>query len=144
MKKVFVPLWLLLISGIFFTACSDEESTDPADNTPPTTSELIRHNWNIDIILDYNYEGANTQIEEIDTIHVGVAGETIHFKSNNVAVFNFDGDSDSSFYQVINDDLISLEGDTFKIVTLTESEFEMRYEEREFEPWYDNVVRLSR
>jgi len=142
MKKFFA---LLFLFGVLFSACNDDSDSD--DNmdvaTEKTTTEKIQNTWNIQTIVDVNYEGTTTTVESRDTLVSG-AGNTMDFRSDNLCYAVFDGDFDTLNYQVLNDLTIRLDGDVFTINTLSDTEFEFTYEDRDGDPYYDNVIKLSR
>ncbi len=139
MKKLFPLLAIMLVA---FAACKDDDtSTTPEPEL--TTAQKIQHKWNIDNIIDINYNGQTTTVESRDTFPP-VTGDYIHFLANNTAEFKFDGDTDDVDYKIVNDQTLEFDGDVFTIVTLTESLFVFRYEDRASDPYYDNYVYLSR
>jgi hypothetical protein len=139
MKKLIPILFLAVIA---FTSCKDDGTTPDDTTTTLTTAEKIQHTWNITSIMDFNFVGATTTLDYIDTVDVGTS--TVDFRVGNMAYINLDGDLDTVDYQVINDQTIKFDGDVFDINTLTTSEFKVTYSERTDTPYYDNVVLFNR
>ena len=143
MKTVKAIKWsiMTLIFSLAFFACSDDD--DPVDPPPaePTVTELVQNQWNVVNIMDINYKG-NTTVEDYrDTF---ITGGTIEFRSDSSAILKIDGDTDTSDYLIVSDELIMLDGEPFKINELTSSSLIMTYEERIDTPFYDNIVTLKR
>lgn len=138
MKKL-IPIALLAV--LVVTSCKDEEPIP--DPTPLTTAEKLQNKWNITSVIDYNYKGASTTLVDTDTLDIQV-GAYFDFRADNKLYENWDGDLDTSDYQIINDNSISISGDAFKINTLTSTTLKLTYEERTDTPYFDNVVLLSR
>lgn len=142
MKKY---LLLVLLAGFGLSSCSDdEEPTGNTGTTQKSTQELIQHKWDIESIVDINFKGATTEVDEIDTLDFIQPGDYIEFLANNKVVVLIDGDLDTSDYNLINETAINFDGDAFDITDLTESRFVMTYKERVDTPYFDNIVTLKR
>jgi len=137
--KNLIPVILLVC--VAFASCKDDEDTP--DPKPLTTQEKIQHKWDVTSIIDYNYKGASTTPDYNDTIDIGVGGY-VDFRADNKVYTNFDGDLDTSDYQIINDNAISMDGEAFVISELTTTMFQIKYEERTDTPYFDNVITLNR
>lgn len=139
MKKLFPLLAIMLVT---FAACKDDDTTTTPD-PELTTAQKIQQKWNIDNIIDINYEGMTTTVESRDTFPP-TTGDYIHFLTNNTAEFRFDGETDNVGYKIVNDQTLEFDGDVFSIVSLTEKTFVFKFEDRSGDPYYDNYVYLSR
>lgn len=132
---------ILCLGVLVFGSCSDEDTTPTT--TQLTTAEKIQNKWNVTSVIDYNFVGTSTTLDNTDTLDLG-AGAYFNFRSDNKVYVNWDGDLDTSDYQIISDNAISFEGEAYKIKTLTATEFKLTYEERTDTPYYDNVVLMNR
>lgn len=138
MKKL-IPIALLAL--VLISSCKEDDTPDTTKTE--TTAEKIQHTWNTTSIMDYNFVGASTTLDYIDTFDLGT-NATIDFRTNNKAYVNFDGDMDTTDYQIVNDQTINFDGDVFTINTLTATEFKLTYAERTDTPYYDNVLIMNR
>jgi len=131
---------LILSALVLFavSSCTDDSGVNDA-----TTEELVQHKWNIKSIIDKNYLGASTTFSHYDTLEVK-AGDFVDFRTDNKAYMSFDGDLDTSAYNVINDLTIKIGEDVYSINVLNDINFVLQYEERTDTPYFDNIVHLTR
>lgn len=79
----------------------------------------MQHNWTVVNEIDNSHDASG---DNIDTI-AGVSGDFINFNSNGTFTSQFDGSTDNGTYSLISDTQISLNGQTFTIKTLTDTQF---------------------
>jgi hypothetical protein len=139
MKKI-IPFLFAFI--VLLASCKDEDTT-PDGTTELTTAEKVQHTWNLTSIMDFNYVGASTTIDNIDTFDVGTSS-TVDFRADNKAYITLDGDFDTTDYNIVDAQTITFDGDNFTIDVLTATEFKLTFSERTDTPYYDNVVLLNR
>jgi hypothetical protein len=136
MKKVI--LLSLVTIGIFASCGKDKTSTNGT-----TTTEKIQKKWRIVNSQDIQYVGTTNVVDTIMTTP-GATSDSIEFKTNNMAVYEFFGMLDSVSYQILSDTKIVFDTDTFAINTLTANDFVMAYYNRVDTPHYDNIITLKR
>lgn len=139
MKKL-IPIVLLTL--VFISSCKEDDETPDTTKTE-TTAEKIQHTWNITSSMDFNFVGASTTLDYIDTLVIGSNG-TIEFRADNKAYEHTNGERDTIDYQIVNDQTINFGGDVFTINTLNATEFKFTYAERTDTPYFDNVLILNR
>ncbi|MEP6927235.1 MAG: hypothetical protein ABI834_06335 [Ginsengibacter sp.] len=110
MKKVFLFATTVILLASVLSSCKKDKAE--------TTAQKVQHNWTIVNEID-NFHDASG--DHIDTIN-GVAGDFINFNSNGTVTSHFDGSDDSGNYSLLNDTQISINGLTFTIKTLTDSQ----------------------
>lgn len=132
---------IIILSMVFFSACKKDNST----TTPTlTTTQKIQNKWSIVSVMDYNYVGASTTLDYIDTTYVGTSADYIEFRADNKTYGFVAGGFDTSQYTILSDTKMLFDGDTFTINNLTSSDFKFTYYERKQNPYYDNVITLKR
>jgi hypothetical protein len=140
MKKFLISA---LLFATFFYACKEDDTVIEEPIIALTTAEKIQHKWDLVSIIDHNYVGTSTTLDYKDTIVIG-AGNFMDFRSDNKVYSSMDGDLDTVPYQIVNDQTILFDGDVFTISSLTTTDFIFKYEERTDDPYFDNIVTLSR
>ncbi|MCF8255161.1 MAG: hypothetical protein K9H61_13290 [Bacteroidia bacterium] len=142
MKKA---LLILTLGFGLLASCKKEDSTTTSNNSSTlTTAQKIQNKWNFVSVIDYNYVGASTTLDYIDTLALGSAGDYLDFKTNNKVHISIDGEQDSLDYSIVGDTKLIFDGDTYDITKITANEFVFTYSERIDPPYYDNVIVLKR
>lgn len=143
MRKSIYILAIGLTISLF--ACSGSDSDDePINNdTPLTNVEKIQQRWTIEHIIDHNYVGASTVIDNYDTIISG-PNNFLEFRNNGLVYLDFEGDLDTGTYYIPNDSILVLDSEELKISKLSTSSLTLMYKNRVDTPYYDNVITLKR
>ncbi len=104
----------LLVTSLFFTACNKDDSIDDIDNK-------LQNRWAVTDALLYGRAPIN------DTIiyYTGTSADYFDFRSNGKVYSNWNGQVDTSDYQVIAGNKIVSEGDTVSIRVLTNSQLQL-------------------
>ena len=134
MKKVIL---LSLVAIAIFASCRKETTSSMS------TTEMVQKKWGLISTQDVEYVGTTNVVDTIITYTYGTT-DSIEFKSDNTAVANFMGMTDTISYQILSDTKMILDADTFTINTLTLNDFVMTYSNRVDTPNYDNIITLKR
>jgi len=134
MKKVIL---LSLVAIAIFASCRKETTSSMS------TTEMVQKKWGLISTQDVEYVGTTNVVDTIITNTFGTT-DSIEFKSDNTAVANFMGMTDTISYQILSDTKMILDADTFTINTLTLNDFVMTYSNRVDIPNYDNIITLKR
>ena len=135
MKKVIL---LSLVAIAIFASCRKETTSSMS------TTEMVQKKWGIISTQDVEYVGTTNVVDTIITNTFGTT-DSIEFKSDNTAVENIMGMTDTISYQILSDTKMILDADTFTINTLTLNDFVMTYSNRVDTPnYYDNIITLKR
>lgn len=135
MKKVIL---LSLVAIAIFASCRKETTSSMS------TTEMVQKKWGLISTQDVEYVGTTNVVDTIITNTFGTT-DSIEFKSDNTAVANFMGMTDTISYQILSDTKMILDADTFTINTLTLNDFVMTYSNRVDTPnYYDNIITLKR
>ena len=134
MKKVIL---LSLVAIAIFASCRKETTSSMS------TTEMVQKKWGLISTQDVEYVGTTNVVDTIITNTFGTT-DSIEFKSDNTAVANFMGMTDTISYQILSDTKMILDADTFTINTLTLNDFVMTYSNRVDTPNYDNIITLKR
>lgn len=134
------PLFFIVIFFIM-TSCKKKTVTV----TPPlTTTQKIQHRWDLVSVKDFVYIGNTLNLDYINTVFTGTAGDYVLFATDDKAYSNIGGFKDTSNYAVLGDATFVLDGDTNEITTLTETQFVLTRPDRSSATWYDHVTTMSR
>lgn len=118
MKRISV-LALFLLTGVL-TACEKEKTND--------VKASILGKWRLEKIFDEEYHPINVLVTRDEEI--GDPSDSVIFKADNTMLVYEDGFGPfEEEYTIIGDDQIVLEGELYKIVRLTETEFHLHQEE---------------
>lgn len=125
-----------LIAGLLFTtlfvSCKKDDDTTPAK----TKKELIQQKWIVDKQTYIGFDG----ISDYDsTTYAGTATDYIDFRNNGFVYSSFQGEYDTLSYSIINDDSINIDGDAFRITTLTENNFSIYHYETATDHSFEKV-----
>ncbi len=133
---------LLFIIFLAITSCNKID--DVKDSLDPKAAALnfLQNQWDWDFNIDYNYVGASTAPDYNDTSTI--AGDYINFKGDNTADIKIGGQTDNVPYELISENELKFDGDTFTITSISANQLIFKYEERTSTPWFDNVNTLSR
>ena len=134
MKKVIL---LSLVAIAIFASCRKETTSSMS------TTEMVQKKWGLISTQDVEYVGTTNVVDTIITYTYGTT-DSIEFKSDNTAVANFMGMTDTISYQILSDTKMILDADTFTINTLTLNDFVMTYSNRVDTPNYDNIITMKR
>lgn len=134
MKKVIL---LSLVAIAIFASCRKETTSSMS------TTEMVQKKWGLISTQDVQYVGTTNVVDTIITNTFGTT-DSIEFKSDNTAIANFMGMTDTISYQILSDTKMILDADTFTINTLTLNDFVMTYSNRVDTPNYDNIITLKR
>ena len=134
MKKVIL---LSLVAIAIFASCRKETTSSMS------TTEMIQKKWRLVNSQNIEYVGTTNVVDTIFNYPYGTT-DSIEFKSDNTAVANFMGMTDTISYQILSDTKMILDADTFTINTLTLNDFVMTYSNRVDTPNYDNIITLKR
>ena len=134
MKKVIL---LSLVAIAIFASCRKETTSSMS------TTEMVQKKWGLISTQDVEYVGTTNVVDTIITNTFGTT-DSIEFKSDNTAVANFMGMTDTISYQILSDTKMILDADTFTINTLTLNDFVMTYSNRVDTPNYDNIITMKR
>ena len=134
MKKVIL---LSLVAIAIFASCRKETTSSMS------TTEMVQKKWGLISTQDVEYVGTTNVVDTIITNTFGTT-DSIEFKSDNTAVANIMGMTDTISYQILSDTKMILDADTFTINTLTLNDFVMTYSNRVDTPNYDNIITLKR
>ena len=110
MKKTMI---VLLAGTALFTACKK------TDTTATTTAQKVLGKWTYvsDVFTYYNQGTSKT------TTTLGNTSDYADFRVNGKVYLQFKNQLDTSDYKIINDNQISIDGDTSLIKTLTATSF---------------------
>ena len=128
-----------IIIGLVFSCKKDDKKQD--STIPLTTEQKIRNNWSIENIIDCNYIGSSTMLDNKDTLY---KSGSIDFGDGNKAYADFGGDLDTVDYLIVSDNSLDFDGERYEIIELTTSKFTFKYFHRSDTPYYDNIVTLKR
>jgi hypothetical protein len=142
MKKTL--LILTLGFGLLASCKKEDSTTNSSTTTPLTTAQKIQNKWNFVSVMDYNYVGASTTLDYIDTLAIGTAGDYLDFRTNNKVYISVSGQMDTLDYSIVGDTKLIFDGDTYDITKLSTSDFVFTFSERTDPPYYDNVIVLKR
>ena len=134
MKKVIL---LSLVAIAIFASCRKETTSSMS------TTEMVQKKWGLISTQNVEYVGTTNVVDTIITNTFGTT-DSIEFKSDNTAVANFMGMTDTISYQILSDTKMILDADTFTINTLTLNDFVMTYSNRVDTPNYDNIITFKR
>jgi hypothetical protein len=134
MKKVIL---LSLVAIAIFASCRKETTSSMS------TTDLVQKKWRLVSTQDVEYVGTTNVVDTIITTP-GATTDSIEFKSNNTAVYDFMGITDTISYQILSDTKMILDVDTFTINTLNLNDFVMTYYNRVDTPNYDAIITLKR
>ena len=116
MRKICI---IVICSCIMFTACKKNKEEEVVVAVPvKTTAQKVLGKWIINsVVLNDFYNN----LPHISTFN-GVNTDYIEFKSNGIAIVNFQtlGPLDSTSYSIANDSTLILEGEPQKIKELTD------------------------
>jgi hypothetical protein len=141
MKKT---LLILALGSGLFVSCKKEEPK-PSDNTTPmTTTQKIQQKWNLSSVIDIEYIGSSTTIDNIDTLVLGAPGDYADFRADNKVYISVTGEFDTLPYSILSDSKIVFDDQLFDISKLTTSQFEMKFSERIDTPYYDEIINFKR
>lgn len=133
----------IICLALLVTSCK-KESNDKDNTQALTTMEKIQQKWNLVSNLDRNYKGKTTNLDYIDTLDLGRPGDYLDFRSDMKAYYNAKSGLDTFTYKVLGDTELTLGSDAFSIQELTLSNFQFIYRVRNTDPYYDNMITLSR
>lgn len=120
MKKVL----LFALAAMTLVACKKDEKDNGGTTTPSkTTEEKILGNWDGDVlsqrevVVDW---GIDT------TVSQDISYLSFEFKTGNIVTLTDNGSSQTQdlSWSVINDNMMTFDGDTFDIVKLSTTEFD--------------------
>ena len=134
MKKVIL---LSLVAIAIFASCRKETTSSMS------TTEMIQKKWRLVNSQNIEYVGTTNVVDTIFNYPYGTT-DSIEFKSDNTAVANFMGMTDTISYQILSDTKMILDADTFAINTLTANDFVMAHYNRVDTPHYDIILTLKR
>ncbi len=134
MKKVIL---LSLVAIAIFASCRKETTSSMS------TTEMVQKKWGLISTQDFEYVGTTNVVDTIITNTFGTT-DSIEFKSDNTAVANIMGMTNTVSYQILSDTKMILDSDTFTINTLNLNDFVMTYSNRVDTPNYDNIITLKR
>ena len=104
---------VLLASAALFTACKKTETT------ATTTAQKVLGKWTyVSDVFTYHSQGTTTT-----TTTLANASDYADFRANGKVIIQFQNSFDTSDYKIINDNQISIDGDTAQIKTLTATSF---------------------
>ena len=134
MKKVIL---LSLVAIAIFASCRKETTSSMS------TTEMVQKKWGLISTQNVEYVGTTNVVDTIITNTFGTT-DSIEFKSDNTAVANIMGMTNTVSYQILSDTKMILDSDTFTINTLNLNDFVMTYSNRVDTPNYDNIITLKR
>lgn len=106
MKRTNLFTIAILSLSLFFLSCKkDKEST----------TEKLQHTWTIQSTVENTHDSSGDDIVTTP----GTSGDFITFNSDGTVTSHLDGTDDSGQYVVLNDNEVTIEGETFTIKTLT-------------------------
>lgn len=108
MKKAFLFIAITAFSAILFSACKK-------DDVPATTAQKLQQKWNFEKTIDH---GVQTGFPEYRDTLIGVAGEYVDFRTDNLVYSFVDGTYDTVSYSIISDSKLIVDGDTTDIQVL--------------------------
>lgn len=126
MKKV---LFTIVTCAALFTACKkDKVEETPVVVVPPakTVAQKITAKWGVTTIADNDYYSNTSHT----TSYSGIASDYLDFRSNGKLYIQLAPyGKDTISYNLVNDSTINLDGDLYKIPTITDTKFVMYYKE---------------
>jgi hypothetical protein len=141
MKKA---LLILTLGFGLLASCKKEDTTSSNNTSTLTTAQKIQNKWNFVSVMDYNYVGASTTLDYIDTLAIGTAGDYLDFRTNNKVYISVSGEMDTLDYSIVGDTKLIFDGEVYDITKLSTSDFVFTFSERTDPPYYDNVIVLKR
>jgi hypothetical protein len=111
MKKVFLFTTAIILLTLVFSSCKKDKAQ--------TTAQKVQHNWNFVSVIDNSHDATGDDI----TTTNGVSGDFMNFVSNGTISSQFDGEASGGIYTIPNDTEILIDGQTFTIKTLTDTQF---------------------
>ncbi len=112
MKKTFLFIAIAAFTAILFSACKK-------DDAPATTAQKLQQKW----IFEKTYShGVEAGFPEYRDTLIGVAGEYVDFRTNNLVISYVDGVYDTLTYSIISDSKLILDGDTTDIQVLDDTQ----------------------
>lgn len=134
MKKTILVFGIAVVA---LSSCSKDSSTTP-DPVVKTKTQLIQQKWIMDKQYVIDFDGVST----LDTTfsYSGSGGDYIEFSTNGKAYTSFLGELDSTTYHIINDDSIKIDDVSFRITTLTETDFDLLSTDTDTDGSYEKVI----
>lgn len=122
----------MITCAALFTACKkDKVEETPVEPVvpivpPKTVAQKITAKWGITTIADNDYYSNTSHM----TTYTGVASDYLDFRSDNkLYIQTVPYGRDTLSYNLVNDSTMNLEGDLFKIQTISDTKFVMFYKE---------------
>ncbi len=113
MKKTFLFTAMMLILSSLLFSCKKDKA--------PTTAEKVQHKWTIVSEIDNSHDASGDDITT--TTPAPGSGDFIEFNVNGTFTTQFDGDTSSGSYSITSDTQMAVNGISFTIKTLTNSQF---------------------
>lgn len=111
MKKAFLFIAITAFSAILFSACKKDDA--------PTTAQRLQQKWIFEKTYSHGVEAGYPDYR--DTL-IGVAGEYVDFRTNNLVYSYVDGVYDTVPYSIISDSKLIVDGDTTDIQVLDDTQ----------------------
>ena len=122
-----------LVAVMFaFTACDKDDD----DNVQAS----IQHKWSVNNII-YNVEST---MLDTTIIYVGTDADYFDFRADGKVYSHMEGAADTTDYEVINNEHLVVEGDTFDISVLTNTQFQFRNIDSSGSDSFETIANLTR